>query len=101
MTFAQKKLKFIYIVYNFRKIISEFVSRGHLDVIIQREEKNLKNIFDEGELQKEAVVKKFLTTANDGKKYNVLHYNLDAIIAVGYRINLKKQQNLEYGQQKF
>ncbi len=36
----------------------------------------------EGELEKDAVVKKFLTTANDGKKYNVLHYNLDAIIAV-------------------
>ena len=51
---------------------------------------HLKNIFDEGELQKDSVVKKFLTTANDGKKYNVLHYNLDAIIAVGYRINSKK-----------
>ena len=51
---------------------------------------HLKNIFDEGELQKDAVVKKFLTTASDGKNYNVLHYNLDAIIAVGYRINSKK-----------
>ena len=51
---------------------------------------HLKNIFDEGELQKDSVVKKFLTTANDGKNYNVLHYNLDAIIAVGYRINSKK-----------
>ena len=51
---------------------------------------HLKNIFDEGELQKNSVVKKFLTTANDGKNYNVLHYNLDAIIAVGYRINSKK-----------
>ena len=51
---------------------------------------HLKNIFDEGELEKESVVKKFLTTASDGKKYNVLHYNLDAIIAVGYRINSKK-----------
>lgn len=51
---------------------------------------HLKNIFDEGELEKEAVVKKFLTTASDGKKYKVLHYNLDAIIAVGYRINSKK-----------
>ena len=51
---------------------------------------HLKNIFDEGELQKDVVVKKFLTTARDGKKYNVLHYNLDAIIAVGYRINSKK-----------
>jgi len=51
---------------------------------------HLKNIFDEGELRKDSVVKKFLTTANDGKNYNVLHYNLDAIIAVGYRINSKK-----------
>ena len=51
---------------------------------------HLKNIFEEGELEKDSVVKKFLTTASDGKKYNVLHYNLDAIIAVGYRINYKK-----------
>jgi len=51
---------------------------------------HMKNIFEEGELDKESVVKKFLTTASDGKKYNVLHYNLDAIIAVGYRINSKK-----------
>ena len=51
---------------------------------------HLKNIFDEGELERNSVVKKFLTTASDGKKYNVLHYNLDAIIAVGYRINSKK-----------
>lgn len=51
---------------------------------------HLKNIFDEGELQRDSVVKKFLTTASDGKNYNVLHYNLDAIIAVGYRINSKK-----------
>ncbi len=32
------------------------------------------------------VVKDFLTTANDGKKYNVKHYNLDVIISVGYRV---------------
>ena len=51
---------------------------------------HLKNIFDEGELEKDSVVKKSLTTASDGKNYNVLHYNLDAIIAVGYRINSKK-----------
>ena len=51
---------------------------------------HLKNIFDEGVLQRDSVVKKFLTTASDGKKYKVLHYNLDAIIAVGYRINSKK-----------
>ena len=51
---------------------------------------HLKNIFEEGELEKNSVVKKFLTTASDGKNYNVLHYSLDAIIAVGYRINSKK-----------
>lgn len=51
---------------------------------------HLKNIFEEGELDKDSVVKKILTTAKDGKNYNVIHYNLDAIIAVGYRINSKK-----------
>ena len=51
---------------------------------------HLNNIFKEEELNKNSVVKDFLTTAKDGKKYNVLHYNLDAIIAVGYRINSKK-----------
>ena len=51
---------------------------------------HLKNIFNEGELKKDSVVKKFLTTASDGKNYNVAHYSLDAIIAVGYRINSKK-----------
>ena len=51
---------------------------------------HLNNIFKEKELDKDSVVKNFLTTASDGKNYNVLHYNLDAIIAVGYRINSKK-----------
>ena len=51
---------------------------------------HLNNIFKEEELIKDSIVKVFLTTANDGKKYNILHYNLDAIIAVGYRINSKK-----------
>ena len=51
---------------------------------------HLKNIFLEGELDKKAVVKKILTTAGDNKNYSVYHYNLDAVIAVGYRINSKK-----------
>lgn len=50
----------------------------------------MKNIFESGELEESSVVKKFLTTANDNKKNNIIHYNLDAIIAVGYRINSKK-----------
>lgn len=52
--------------------------------------KHLKNIFESGELIEEAVVSKMETTAADGKKYNTNYYNLDAIIAVGYRVNSKK-----------
>ena len=52
--------------------------------------KHLKNIFEEGELQEGAVVSKMETTASDGKKYLVSYYNLDAIIAVGYRVNSKQ-----------
>lgn len=48
------------------------------------------NIFKEGELAKEAVVKEILTTASDGKNYRVGFYNLDAIIAVGYRVSSKR-----------
>lgn len=45
-----------------------------------------RNIFKEGELTEDAVVKESLTTAADGKKYKVTYYNLDVIISVGYRI---------------
>ena len=48
--------------------------------------KHLKNIFEEGELQGNSVVANFATTAADGKTYQVDYYNLDAIIAVGYRV---------------
>ncbi len=48
---------------------------------------HIAHIFEEGELVKEAVVRKFRTTASDGKNYNVLYYNLDMIISLGYRIN--------------
>lgn len=51
---------------------------------------HLNNIFKERELYKNSVVKEFLTTANDNKNYKVSYYSLDAIIAVGYRINSKK-----------
>jgi hypothetical protein len=47
---------------------------------------HLDNIFTEGELIEDLVVKEFLTTASDGKNYKTLFYNLDAIISVGYRI---------------
>ena len=55
--------------------------------------KHLKNIFEEKELDKTAVVSKMEITAEDGKRYNTDVYSLDAIIAVGYRINSKKAAN--------
>ncbi|MCQ2256265.1 MAG: virulence RhuM family protein, partial [Bacteroidaceae bacterium] len=48
---------------------------------------HLSNIFNEGELQKDSVCRKFRRTASDGKDYNTQFYNLDAIISVGYRAN--------------
>ncbi|HET9033557.1 MAG TPA: virulence RhuM family protein [Dokdonella sp.] len=48
--------------------------------------KHLKAIFADGELRAESVVNHWLTTAADGKNYRVAHYNLDAILAVGYRV---------------
>lgn len=47
---------------------------------------HIKNIFDEGELDKNSVVRKFRTTASDSKNYEVNYYNLDMIISLGYRI---------------
>ena len=47
---------------------------------------HIKNIFAEGELEEKSVVRKFRTTAADGKAYVVKHYNLDLIISLGYRI---------------
>jgi len=51
---------------------------------------HLKSIFESGELDEKSVIKNFLITADDGKKYNTQHYNLDLIIAVGYRVNSKR-----------
>ena len=47
---------------------------------------HIKHIFDEGELQENSVVRKFRTTAADGKSYLTTYYNLDMIIALGYRV---------------
>ena len=48
---------------------------------------HLKNIFNDGELERKAVTEDYSVTASDGKKYKTKHYNLDAIIAIGYRVN--------------
>ncbi len=51
---------------------------------------HINNIFREGELSKDSVVKDYLTTAADGKSYHTLYYNLDVIISVGYRVKSKR-----------
>ena len=51
---------------------------------------HLKHIFQDNELNKDSVTEKCSLTADDGKKYNTTIYSLDAIIAVGYRVNSKK-----------
>lgn len=48
---------------------------------------HLKTIFSDNELDEDSVVKKYLTTATDGKQYNTKHYGLQAIIAVGFKVN--------------
>ena len=60
------------------------------DVNVPAISKHLKNIFESGELDLSAVISKMETTAEDGKIYQTNFYNLDAIIAVGYRVNSKK-----------
>lgn len=51
---------------------------------------HLKNIFKENELDENSATEEFSVTASDGKTYKTKHYNLDAIIAVGYRVNTKR-----------
>lgn len=51
---------------------------------------HINNCFKEGELEKDSVVKDFLTTAADGKRYKTKYYNLDVIISVGYRVKSKR-----------
>ena len=63
------------------------------DVRIPTINEHLKNIFSTNELQENSVVRKFLITADDGKQYNTKHYNLEAIIALGYRINSERATN--------
>lgn len=57
------------------------------DVTVPAINQHLKRIFDDGELLPEAVLKDYLITASDGKQYRTKHYNLQAIISVGFKIN--------------
>ena len=58
--------------------------------------KHITNVFKDGELDKNAVVANFATTAKDGKTYNVEYYNLDVIISIGYRV--KSQKGVKFRQ---
>ena len=51
---------------------------------------HISNIFEEGELDKNSVVKDYLTTASDGKNYSVSHYALAMILAIGFRVRSKR-----------
>lgn len=57
------------------------------DVTVPTISEHLQNIFSNKELRQDSVIRKFRTTASDGKSYNTNFYNLDAIISVGYRVN--------------
>ena len=70
-----------------------WLTQAQMTELFQSSKSNLsehiKHIFQEGELDEESVVRKFRTTAADGKRYLVTHYNLDMIISLGYRVKSK------------
>jgi hypothetical protein len=57
------------------------------DVTVAAINQHIKKIFEDGELAPDSVIKKYLITAADGKSYNTQHYNLQMIIAVGFKVN--------------
>lgn len=57
------------------------------DTSVQNVGQHIKTVIIEGEIDENSVIKNFFITASDGKKYSTKHYNLDAVISVGYRIN--------------
>jgi hypothetical protein len=67
-----------------------WLSQKQMGLLFERDyktiSKHINNAFREGELQRNSVVAKFATTADDGKVYQVEHYNLDVIISIGYRV---------------
>jgi hypothetical protein len=60
------------------------------EVTIPTINEHLKNIYETGELDENLVIRNFRITAGDGKTYDTKHYNLDSIIALGYRVNSKR-----------
>lgn len=60
------------------------------EVNVRTVNEHLKKLFSDNELQEDSVIRKFRITASDGKNYNTQHYNLSAIIAVGYKVNSER-----------
>ena len=75
-----------------------WLSLDQIAALFQRDKstvsRHIRNVFSEGELERDSVVANFATTAADGKKYRVDHFNLDVIISVGYRV--KSQRGVEF-----
>jgi hypothetical protein len=71
-----------------------WLTQSHLCELFQKAKatisEHIKHIFEEGELDENSVVRKFRTTADDGKSYETNFYNLDVIISVGYRVKSKQ-----------
>ena len=71
-----------------------WLKQTHLCKLFQKSKstisEHIKNIFKERELEENSVVRKFRTTAQDGKTYDTQFYNLDVIISVGYRVKSKQ-----------
>lgn len=69
---------------------SVWLNQAQMSELFQTTKQNIslhiRNIFNEGELKEISVIKDYLTTAEDGKKYKIKYYNLDVIISVGYRV---------------
>ncbi len=66
--------------------LSQKMMAGLFQKDIRTINEHIRNIFDEGELSPDPVIRKFRITAEDGKTYETNHYNLDVIISVGYRV---------------
>lgn len=79
---------------------SVWLNLNQLSLLFQRDKsvisRHIRNIFIEHELERVSVVANFATTANDGKNYQVEHFNLDVIISIGYRV--KSQEGVRFRQ---
>jgi hypothetical protein len=67
-----------------------WLTQGQIQKLFQKSKatisEHIKHVFEEGELNRDSVVRNSRTTATDGKQYATNHYNLDVIISIGYRV---------------